>query len=51
MWKGLSGERIKLSATINNSLTLSLNYCNTKIWVKVDESWLNQEKTAFTHEK
>ena len=45
----MSDESIKPPVASNNNLAPSLNYIHTKIRVKLDGSYLKQEKVTFTH--
>ena len=47
--KGLSDESIKSPSAPNNILDLSLDYLDTKIRVKFNESCLKQGKITFNH--
>ena len=49
--KGISNESIKPPTISNNSLTLELNYYNTKTRVKFIRSCLKQSKISYTHGK
>ena len=52
-WKsqGLSDESIKPPTTSDNSLSPTLNYCDTKIRVKITGSCLKQSKISYNHRK
>ena len=49
--EGFSDENIKHPATSNNSLSLSLNYIDTKTKVKFESQCSKQDKITFTHGK
>ena len=42
---------MKLAATSNNSLAPGLSYVGIKMRVKLDESYLKQDKITFTYGK
>ena len=50
VWKsqGLSNESVVAPSAFNSCLAPSLNYINSKIGVKIDGSWLKEEKITFT---
>ena len=47
----MSGESVELPTASNDSLTLALNYINTKFWVKFDGICLKQDNITFKHKQ